>query len=704
MENNRPVAKGRGSNLNPPNRFGGLLHVVDLEQVEQDQEYLAALSNPATEYLPDHARTIISENDSPDLPFRYSLNPYRGCLHGCAYCLSGETPILMGDGTTKPLAELTVGDDIYGTIFRDDYHRLTRTKVLAHWRTKRLAYRVRLADGTELVASADHRFLSERGWKHVAPAPCGQRPYLTTNNHLLGTGRFHSGPAWSADYRRGYLTGMIRGDGTLRVYDYSGRRRTKELLYQFRLALCDQDALERSADYLRQIGVKPTRFLFQRPTESRAAIYAVRTSTRSAFHQISAEIAWPERPSLEWRKGYLAGFFDAEGCFSGSLRFFNSDPDILHWAEDSLNSLDFSFTHDVDKQPVNLVERTLRLRGGLREYLRFFHTVGNAIGRKRRLEGVALKSDADTRVVSVEPLGIELPMYDITTGTGDFLANGIVSHNCYARPTHEYLGLNAGLDFETKILVKEAAPELFRDFLARDTWRPEPITLSGVTDPYQPVERERQLTRRCVEIAVEANQPLSIITKNALVCRDGDLFADMARLNLVHVTLAVTTLDAELARSMEPRTSTPAARLRAVKELTDVGVPVRVLIAPVIPGLNDSEIPAILAAAKEAGAKAASFTMLRLPFSVAPVFLDWLERTHPAQRERIEGRIREVRGGKLNDPEFGSRMRGSGALADQIAQLFRLFARRHGLDGELPAYNCTRFRPPRDRSGQGLLF
>jgi DNA repair photolyase len=275
---------------------------------------------------------------------------------------------------------------------------------------------------------------------------------------------------------------------------------------------------------------------------------------------------------------------------------------------------------------------------------------------------------------------------------------------CYARPTHEYLGLNAGLDFETKLFVKHDAPDLFRDFLARDTWQPEVVALSGVTDPYQPVERELRLTRGCLEVAAEAQQPISIITKNALVLRDLDILAALAANRLVHANISVTTLDPALARSMEPRTSTPAARLRAVGELRRAGIPVRVLLAPVIPGLNDSEIPAILEAAAQAGAQEAAFIMLRLPLTVAPVFLEWLERTQPDRAGRIEGRIREVRGGKLNDSEFGRRMRGTGELAEQIGSLFHLFAKKHGLDGDLPPYDCTRFRPPRPRSGQLYLF
>ena len=275
---------------------------------------------------------------------------------------------------------------------------------------------------------------------------------------------------------------------------------------------------------------------------------------------------------------------------------------------------------------------------------------------------------------------------------------------CYARQTHEYLSLNAGLDFETKILVKEDAPELFRAFLSRDKWVPEVIVMSGVTDCYQPAERTYRLTRRLLEVAAEFRQPIGIITKNALILRDLDILGEMAKDGLVHVNLSITTLDGELVRSMEPRTSTPMARLRAVKALSGAGVPVRVLVAPIIPGLNDSEIPAILAAARESGARAASYTMLRLPLTVAPVFLEWLAREQPGRAEKVEGRIRAMRDGKLNTSDFGDRMRGSGEFARQVDRLFKVVARKHGLDGGLPPYDCTRFRRPSPSTGQLWLF
>lgn len=275
---------------------------------------------------------------------------------------------------------------------------------------------------------------------------------------------------------------------------------------------------------------------------------------------------------------------------------------------------------------------------------------------------------------------------------------------CYARPTHEYLGLNAGLDFESKIFVKERAPELFRDFLARDSWNPELIAFSGITDCYQPIEREYQLTRQCLEVAAEARQPIGMVTKNALVTRDLDVLSEMARHRVITVAISVTTLDAELARVMEPRTSTPDARLRAISELAKANVPVSVLIGPVIPGLNDSEIPSILKAASEAGAKQASWTLLRLPLAVRPIFEDWLARVRPLDQERVESRIRSCREGKMSDATFGSRQRGSGQIAEQISQTFRVFSAKHGLDRGIDEMDCSGFRPPKSSSGQLRLF
>jgi DNA repair photolyase len=275
---------------------------------------------------------------------------------------------------------------------------------------------------------------------------------------------------------------------------------------------------------------------------------------------------------------------------------------------------------------------------------------------------------------------------------------------CYARPTHEYLGLGAGLDFESKIFVKDRAPELLARWLARDGWQPEMICFSGITDCYQPAERTFELTRRCLQVAAEARQPVGIITKNRLVTRDLDVLAPMAERALVHVSLSITTLDEKLARRMEPRTSRPSARLEAIRELAAAGVPTRVMIAPIIPGLNDSEIPQILKAAREAGAGSAGHVLLRLSGAVRPVFLEWLSRSEPSHAARVEAAIRQTRAGKLNDTQFGRRMRGTGTRAEQIDQTFATFARRYELDRSLPEFDFSQFRPPQSAGGQLRLF
>lgn len=275
---------------------------------------------------------------------------------------------------------------------------------------------------------------------------------------------------------------------------------------------------------------------------------------------------------------------------------------------------------------------------------------------------------------------------------------------CYARPTHELLGMNGGLDFETKILVKHNAAELLRDELGGSRWQPQPIALSGVTDCYQPAERRFRLTRACLEVLSEAGNPAIVITKNALIVRDLDLLSSMAERRLVRVFLSLTTLNAQLARDMEPRTSLPEARLEAIGKLHSAGIPVGMMLAPVIPGLTETEVPALLAAAKDAGAASAHYVLLRLPYSVRPVFFDWLERLYPQKQERVQSMIRKLRGGGLNDARFGTRMRGTGFWAEQISETFRVFAHRYRLDEPLPPLDCSRFRAPRPSSGQLSLF
>ncbi|MGH7241817.1 MAG: PA0069 family radical SAM protein [Phycisphaerales bacterium] len=274
---------------------------------------------------------------------------------------------------------------------------------------------------------------------------------------------------------------------------------------------------------------------------------------------------------------------------------------------------------------------------------------------------------------------------------------------CYARPGHEYLGMSSGLDFETIILAKHDAPALLRRELAKRSWRGEAITMSGVTDCYQPVERELEITRKCLEVMAECRQAVGIITKSKLVLRDLDLLKRLHEHRAVGVAMSITSLDNELASKMEPRAASPRDRLQAVRELASAGIPVTVMTAPIIPGINDREIPALLEAAAEAGATGAGWVMLRLPFQIKDLFLEWLRRQFPDRAAKVESFIREMHGGELYDPRHFVRQRGEGPMAKQIAATFKLFARKYGLDKSRQALNDEAFLRPM-LGGQTSLF
>jgi DNA repair photolyase len=256
---------------------------------------------------------------------------------------------------------------------------------------------------------------------------------------------------------------------------------------------------------------------------------------------------------------------------------------------------------------------------------------------------------------------------------------------CYARPTHEYLGFSAGLDFESKIMVKTDAPELLEAELSSPKWKPQVVVMSGVTDPYQPVERRLKVTRKCLEVFSKFRNPVAIITKNRLVTRDIDLLGELAADNAAAVNISVTSLDPNLQRVLEPRTSAPAARLEAISALHKAGIPVGVMVAPIIPGLTDSEVPGIVAACANAGAQFAGYTVVRLPWAVAPLFERWLEEHFPERKAKVLNRIRDIRGGtKLNDSRWGARIKGEGIYSQQIASMFEVSCRRAGFKARSP--------------------
>jgi DNA repair photolyase len=568
------------------------------------------------------------------MPFEWTINVYRGCSHACTYCAHGDTSILMADGRTKPLADVRVGDVIYGTVFDEKYRRYVTTQVLDHWSTVKPAYRVTLEDGTELVTSGDHRFLTHRGWKHVTGTECGwhRRPHLTVNNKLLGTGRFAAPPEGGPDYRRGYLCGMIRGDGQLGSYAYLRAGRTRDDVHRFRLALVDIEALQRVRAYLAELDVATTEFVFQEAVGARKQLSAIRASSGRSIAAIRDFISWPNAPSAEWCKGFLAGIFDAEGCYSqGILRISNTDQAIIDRITSCLRLFGFSFV--IETRDLNRVKpvTNVRLVGGLREHLRFFHTVDPAITRKRSIEGTAIKSNAPLRVVSIEPLGVDLPLYDITTGTGDYIANGTVNHNCFARPSHTYLNFDAGRDFETKIVVKVNAPELLRRELRRPSWSGAHIAMGTNTDPYQRCEGRYRLTRGVLEVLRDHANPCSILTKSPLLLRDLDLFVELAATAGFTANLSIGTLDEGVWRRSEPGTPHPKARMAAVKQLVEAGVPCGILMAPILPGISDrpEQLQAVVRAAADAGASHLTPITLHLRRGVKEEFMPWLEREYP---------------------------------------------------------------------------
>jgi DNA repair photolyase len=710
--------KGRGAGINPEGRFEKVLREAfddgwpqppaageAGERGEADSSLLPLRTHVTVEY----AKSIISRNDSPDIPFTQSINPYQGCEHGCIYCLSGDTPILMADGRLRPLADVRTGDMLYGTVRRGWYRRYVKTRVLAHWSTIKPAYRITLEDGTSLIAGPDHRFLTERGWKFVTGAMgrgAAQRPYLTTNNKLMGSGAFAPLPAKDRDYQLGYLCGLVRGGGHLASYHYQRSGRVHGDQHQFRLALCDTQALQQAQEYLRDCQIATQEFVFQRAAHGRRIMHAIRTHARPDVEQIRALIAWPAVPSPRWGAGFLAGIFDAEGSYSqGILRISNTDESIIDWIGRCLRTLNFRFVLEHVRRQQSRPVTVVRLVGGLREHLRFFHSVDPAITRKRDIVDQAVKSDARLRVASIEPLGRALRLYDITTETGDFIANGVVSHNCYARPSHAYRNLSPGIDFETRLFAKGNAPELLRNELSRPGYRCEVISLGANTDPYQPIEREYRITRGILEVCAEFGQPVGIVTKNALVERDIDILATMAQKHLVNVFVSCNNLDHGLARRLEPRCTAPARRLQAMRRLSEAGIPVGVLVAPVIPFLTDHQIESVLEAAWAHGARQAGYVLMRLPWELKDLFREWLERNYPLKARHVMSRVHQMRDGRDNDPNFGSRMRGTGELAELLGQRFRFACRRLGFNAEKRncALSTAQFQVP-GRQQQMPLF
>ena len=534
------------------------------------------------------------------MPFGWTVNPYRGCSHGCTYCLAGDTPVLMADGRTKPIADLVVGDRIYGTQLVGRYRRYVPTEVKAHWATQKPAYRITLADGTVLVASGDHRFLTERGWKHVTGSTTGatRRPHLTNGNKLMGTGKFGAQPVADADYRRGYLCGLLRGGAGSGYADKVSR---------FRLGAADADVAARAVSFLGEFGVGP-----------------------EEVELASDLLAWPGVPNSAWSKGFLGGVFDARGGRSSRvLRIRNADPDVVAAVVAACELFGFAYT--VEQVGRGFGPHVVRLNGGLAEHLRFFHTVDPADTSKRSIDGLAIKSDTALGVVSIEATGENIPMYDISTGTADFIANGVVSHNCFARNTHTYLELDSGHDFDSQVIVKVNAVEVLESQLRSAKWGREHVAMGTNTDPYQRAEGRYQLMPGIVSALARSGTPLSILTKGTVLSRDISLLASVSRDVPVGLGVSIALVDREIQRSLEPGTPSPQGRLELVRRVREAGLPCGVFVAPVLPMLTDSvdRLDRLFAAVAEAGATGITVLPLHLRPGAREWFASWLKKEYP---------------------------------------------------------------------------
>ena len=547
------------------------------------------------------------------VPFEWTINPYRGCSHACSYCLAGDTPVLLADGSTRPMAELRAGDTVIGTMGAGAHRRYVPTTVLDHWSTSKPAFRVTLADGTRLVAGGEHRFLTDRGWRHVAPAE-PSCPALAVGDRLPGVGRFADPPKESPDYQAGFLCGLVRGDG--------GRAR-------------EGDAWIRADGYLDEV-------------------------------KLHDALRWPAEPTEPWFRGFLAGAFGSTGRSDRLAVIFTSHDEIfLGHVTEALGRLGIS-SRGAARRPLGAPAAVETARD-LWAALRFRHLTG-VTDAPLDASGVGVRSAGQLTVVDIEPLGLTLPLYDITTGTGDFVADGVVSHNCFARNTHTYLDLDAGHDFDTKVVVKVNAGELVRRELAAPRWSGAHIAMGTNVDVYQRAEGRYRLMPPILEALRDFANPFSILTKGTLILRDLELLTQAAAVTRVGVSFSIGFLDERVWRSVESGTPSPRRRLDAVRTLTDAGFAVSVLMAPILPGLTDSDesIEETVAAIAAAGAATVTPLALHLRPGAREWYAAWLTREHP----RLAPRYRELfRGGSYLPQTY----------QHEIGAKVRMAARRHGL-------------------------
>jgi DNA repair photolyase len=572
------------------------------------------------------------------VPFEWTINPYRGCSHACSYCLAGDTPVLMADGSTRPMAQLEVGDAVMGTMGAGPHRRYVPTTVLDHWTVSRPAWRVTLTDGTRLVCGGEHRFLTDRGWRHVHPGDPAC-PALAVGDRLPGVGHFAEPPKESPDYQSGFLCGLVRGD--------AGRAR-------------EGDAWIRADGYLDEI-------------------------------KLHDALRWPELPSGSWYRGFLAGAYGSTGRTDRlALVFTSRDEMFLSHVRDALTHLGLP-SRSPARRPLGAAP-TVETARDLWVALRFRHLTG-VTGAPLDASGIGVRSDGQLTVIDIEPMGLALPLYDITTGTGDFVADGVVSHNCFARNTHTYLDLDAGHDFDSKVVVKVNAGEVVRRELAAPKWTGAHIAMGTNVDVYQRAEGRYRLMPGILAALRDFANPFSILTKGTLILRDLKLLRQAAEVARVSLSFSVGFLNETVWRSVESGTPSPRRRLDAVRTLTDAGFAVGVLMAPILPGITDTDESLEETVAAIAASGAASITPLGLHLrpGAREWYATWLRRTH----HHLAPQYRELYRGGSYLPQSYQR---------ELAARVRIAARRYGLRGADPGEARSVPAPPQPAEPEQLTL
>lgn len=538
-------------------------------------------------------------------PMAFRMDMYRGCDFGCRYCASGDTYISMYDGTFKQLKDIKVGDEIYGVTFINNHYKITKSIVKNFWSVKKVAYEIILANGVKLVCSGDHRWLTDRGWKYTIGAMGGenQRPYLTTNNHMIGFDNLDfTQREETDDFKLGYLSGMIRGDANLGCYVYNGKRRKTEVDHRFRLAIKCTEATKRVAEYLNYFGVSVDWFDFDmldRRTHQHVKVPSIRTSKKSAYERIYKLIEY--KSSNEFLRGFVSGIYDAEGSNSNCcIRICNTDNKIMDMLTKGLSLFGFTYTHDVDKHmPSGKILKTVRLTGTMSDRVRFTTTFNTAI--RPRLDGLSVRQYDTLKIVSIKELGI-MTLYDITTTTENFFANGVVSHNCFANMNafHEIgTGLSTWREadinkvrkmFQTALETDKESMSVIVELLRHRV----PIHCGGMSDPFQSREWKLGLTKELIKISKEYNYPIVFSTKTA--CLPNEYF-DLLDPKIHAFQVSIMGWTPEYLKRWECNTASAQARCDFVRLLRwDYGFWCSVRIQPII---NKWEAVALMLALRD---------------------------------------------------------------------------------------------------------